>query len=92
VVPQLLPRAYNFFLFAATEGVCEIPREIIGLHGAGIMSRKKIEELRRKKVKWLPKMDKYEELVIQAKVFGRHVCPMKQDAVRMAYAVTHELR
>lgn len=41
-----LPMAYNFFLFAATEGCCEIPREIVGLHGAGAQRADKLEELR----------------------------------------------
>lgn len=41
----LLPLSYNFFTFASREGCCQIPREIIGLHGAGARTKEKYDVL-----------------------------------------------
>jgi hypothetical protein len=45
VAMTLLPLSFNFFTFAAREGCCQIPREVIGLHGAGYQASEKWEEL-----------------------------------------------
>lgn len=71
-----LPRAFNFFLFAATEGCCEIPREIIGLHGAGVETKHKLKEM------------KHQAHVFGS----RPVLPMRPGAIQFHYALTHQLR
>lgn len=46
VAQQMLPLSFNFFLFAAEEGCCQIPRQIIGLHAAGLPAKEKLSELK----------------------------------------------
>lgn len=73
---QRLPFAYNAYLYAVTGGtVAHMPRTVVGLHGAGI-----------------PTVDKYEEMMCQARVYGAVVEPMWEAVVRQSFALQYELQ
>lgn len=74
---QWLPAQYNTYCFGIRHGQFSYyPRDIINLHGAGIVGGKK----------------KFSRLKIEASVFGQKIYPMHQEAISFEHHRTFSFR